>query len=352
MKVRKKNLVGQQMYGLLLGGSYDYFDDGGTPPDTTDPIISNIQVINIDTDSATITWDTDEPSTSVVDYGLTSSYTDQESDPTLVTSHSINLTGLSDGTEYHFAVTSVDAASNSASSADDTFTTDVATITGKAIQADAAGDFATRTAGGFPNNNPVTICFYARRDANVDAGGTFWSFGGPTNTPENYLTFYNENSDGHNFRWEQFGGAQSAFLDMTEDAWYFIAIVVAGTGANQTTFYRRLFSDVALTSSTHTFNNGDAYTKEQIHQNPYNLATVNRGSITSLKIWQAALSEAELLLESQHYTPQRTSNLFASYPMDDDVTVNSALTDTSGNGRNYTAAGALTLTADGPVLLP
>jgi hypothetical protein len=349
-KIRKKTLVGQQMYGLVQGGSFNYF----TPPvpDTTDPIISNIVATVTGTTTATITWDTDEPATSRVDYGLTSGYGSNVSNGSLVTSHSINLTGLTDGTLYHYKVTSVDGSGNDAESTDLTFTTDTATITGKSIQADAAGDFATRTAGGFPNNSPVTICFLARRDAVVDAGGTFWSFGGPTNSPEQYLTFYNANSDGHTFFWEQFGGAISTGLDMVEDEWYFIAIVIAGTGANQTTFYRRILSTPTLTSSTHTFNNADAYTKEQIHQNPYNLATVNRGSISSLKIWQAALSEAELLLESQHYTPQRTSNLFASYPMDDDATVNSALTDTSGNGRNYTAAGTLTLTSDGPVLLP
>jgi hypothetical protein len=118
-KIRRKTLVGAQMYGLLQGGSYAYFTQG----DSSAPVISNIQVINITETSVTITWDTDEESTSVVNYGLTSSYTDQESDSALVTSHSVTITGLTAGTTYHFSVTSIDASNNSASSIDSTFDT-------------------------------------------------------------------------------------------------------------------------------------------------------------------------------------------------------------------------------------
>src|SRR5687768_17296055 len=123
-KIRRKNFVGQQMYGLLLGGSYDYFNPSGG--DVTPPILSNLQIINITETTATITWDTDEASDSLVDYGLTAGYGSQESDPTLVTSHSIDLTGLTEDTLYHIRATSEDAASNSASTPDDTFTTDAA----------------------------------------------------------------------------------------------------------------------------------------------------------------------------------------------------------------------------------
>ena len=56
--------------------------------------------------TATITWDTDEPSDSRVEYGtdpgaLTPSV---ESGSALVTSHSLQLTGLNPSTTYHYRV--------------------------------------------------------------------------------------------------------------------------------------------------------------------------------------------------------------------------------------------------------
>src|SRR3989344_2420291 len=92
--------------------------------DATPPVISSVAAINITATSATATWSTDEISTSQVEYGLTVSYGSQTTlDATLVTSHSVNLTGLSSNTLYHFRVKSKDAANNEAISGDYTFTT-------------------------------------------------------------------------------------------------------------------------------------------------------------------------------------------------------------------------------------
>jgi len=96
----------------------------GIGGDSTPPVISNVQAINITTTSATITWDTDEGATSIVDYGLTDSYEiGSQSIFEFVTSHSIDLSGLTANTMYHFRVRSADSSGNSASSADYTFTT-------------------------------------------------------------------------------------------------------------------------------------------------------------------------------------------------------------------------------------
>ncbi len=95
-------------------------------PDTTPPVISNVSSGSISDTSATITWTTNEAADSLVDYGTTTSYGSSESSGSLVTSHSIQLTGLSANTLYHYQVTSEDASANSASSGDFTFTTDPA----------------------------------------------------------------------------------------------------------------------------------------------------------------------------------------------------------------------------------
>jgi regulation of enolase protein 1 (concanavalin A-like superfamily) len=91
-----------------------------TPP----PVISNVASTASAT-SATITWTTDRPSTSQVRYGLTSAYGNTTPmDSTLVTSHSVTLSGLNCNTLYHYSVTSSDAGgANAASSGDFTFTT-------------------------------------------------------------------------------------------------------------------------------------------------------------------------------------------------------------------------------------
>ncbi len=93
-------------------------------PDTTPPVLAGIQAGQINTDRATITWETDEASDSQVEYGLTTSY--GMLSPlagSRVTSHAITLTGLTANTTYHYRVSSADARGNRSVSGDFTFTT-------------------------------------------------------------------------------------------------------------------------------------------------------------------------------------------------------------------------------------
>jgi len=95
----------------------------GPPGDTTGPVISNIQVINISTDSATITWETDEVANSTINYGETDGYGHQVSDSAFETSHSMDIIGLDPATLYHFQILARDGSGNLTTSADNTFTT-------------------------------------------------------------------------------------------------------------------------------------------------------------------------------------------------------------------------------------
>lgn len=91
--------------------------------DTTPPVITNIVGTGI-TAGFRITWTTDEPATSQVEYGLTTSYGNLTPlDPTLLTSHSVTQTGLARRTNYHYRVRSKDAAGNEAISIDKTVKT-------------------------------------------------------------------------------------------------------------------------------------------------------------------------------------------------------------------------------------
>jgi len=91
--------------------------------DTTPPVISAVSATSITTNSATITWTTDESSNSTVNYGTSLSLGSSASNSTAVTSHSVPLSSLSDATVYYYNVTSCDASGNCATSGPRNFTT-------------------------------------------------------------------------------------------------------------------------------------------------------------------------------------------------------------------------------------
>jgi chitodextrinase len=92
--------------------------------DTTAPTISNRAVGSITPNSAIATWTTNEPATSQVEYGLTTSYGSTTAlDASLLTAHGVSLVGLGAGTVYHYRIRTKDAAGNEAVSPDGTFPT-------------------------------------------------------------------------------------------------------------------------------------------------------------------------------------------------------------------------------------
>ncbi len=92
------------------------YDSGGSPPeegvDTTGPVIGNVTSANLNGNRFEITWTTDEPATSMVNFTCC----DPMSDGALVTSHRMTFRGNKNAS-YVYTVTSVDAAGNSSRSA-------------------------------------------------------------------------------------------------------------------------------------------------------------------------------------------------------------------------------------------
>ncbi|RZB29496.1 MAG: hypothetical protein AEth_01131 [Candidatus Argoarchaeum ethanivorans] len=114
------DLSGHSLISLASGA--EYFD--ASPLDAEPPVISNVRATGITTNSAVISWETDEDSDSLVKYGTESgTYTTQEYDSVLVTFHSITLTGLSAETIYYYVVNSTDSSGNSNESVEHHFTT-------------------------------------------------------------------------------------------------------------------------------------------------------------------------------------------------------------------------------------
>jgi parallel beta-helix repeat protein len=97
----------------------------------TPPVITAVAASSITSSSATITWTTNFASSSQADYGTTASY--GQSTPlnsSMVTSHSVGLSGLTASTLYHYRVKSSDASNNLATSGDFTFTTSAGSTSG------------------------------------------------------------------------------------------------------------------------------------------------------------------------------------------------------------------------------
>lgn len=93
--------------------------------DLTAPVLSAQSSGTPATTSATITWTTSEPATSQVEYGTSTFYGTGISafSPTLTTSHSVNVTGLTAGTLYNYRIKSRDLNGNYALDSNRTFTT-------------------------------------------------------------------------------------------------------------------------------------------------------------------------------------------------------------------------------------
>ncbi|HEV3245088.1 MAG TPA: IPT/TIG domain-containing protein [Candidatus Paceibacterota bacterium] len=97
-------------------------------------VISDISANATGTSTATISWTTDVPSSSQVEYGTSATYSASSTlGTTPVTSHSVSLTDLSEATLYHFAVMSGDNVGTSTSADNEFVTQSTASTTPLAI---------------------------------------------------------------------------------------------------------------------------------------------------------------------------------------------------------------------------
>jgi hypothetical protein len=123
---------GNGVYRYGSGGGFpnssynatNYWVDVLFKPDTTPPIVSAVTTSAVTSTLGTVTWTTDEPADSQVEYGLDTNYGLLTTlDPALVTSHSVDISSLLANTTYHYRIRSRDAAGNLVVSGDFTFTT-------------------------------------------------------------------------------------------------------------------------------------------------------------------------------------------------------------------------------------
>ncbi len=117
-----------------------------TTGDATGPVISGLTASSITTDGALITWTTDEPATTQVNYGQTTNLgSSSAKDEKLDRNHRVTLSGLSGATLYYFQVVSQDANANETKSPVSSTTT-LTTQTVPSVSSISLGEISSKTA--------------------------------------------------------------------------------------------------------------------------------------------------------------------------------------------------------------
>jgi hypothetical protein len=99
-------------------------DDSFLVEDTTEPLISNLQILSVTDSSAQVSWETDELANASLGYGLQEGdYQWSVEDTTLALTHQFPLDGLIAATAYHLQARSEDQAGNVAIAPDTTLVT-------------------------------------------------------------------------------------------------------------------------------------------------------------------------------------------------------------------------------------
>jgi hypothetical protein len=150
-RVRSKDANGNETVGT------DNTFTTAAAADITPPAISLVTATNITTSSATITWTTDENSTSLVKYGTTTSYGAQTPlDTSLTLVHSVIIFDLQPSTTYNFQVVSANTVSLSGTSTNNTFTTNAIPLPA-ASSSSASSSSVTDSASSFSRSSRSSL---------------------------------------------------------------------------------------------------------------------------------------------------------------------------------------------------
>lgn len=116
MVFQKKNFLLIAFF-LLAGFFADFFFWPASllaEGDDVAPVISGIKIASTTEDHATITWNTDEPADSLINYGLDRNYGISRNPAMDKKTHSVDIVGLDPSTIYYFRVISADPSGNQA----------------------------------------------------------------------------------------------------------------------------------------------------------------------------------------------------------------------------------------------
>lgn len=207
-----------------------------------------------------------------------------------------------------------------------------------AVRFDAATDAYTTSIGvGAPTGSTYTAsCWiYLTTDRNAFSG----PWGLATNV-SNYIQA-DTDTDGTTLKiWS--ATASFTVRALTLATWYYLAVVVNGT-ANCTSYISEGTAEALVTASSVAMGAPNAPQRLSIGDGfPGNGEWWN-GRVAAFKLWDAALTQAEIEAERVSVGPVRGSSLLRYHPF-----VVADTLDYSGNGNTLTAGGTATATEAGP----
>ena len=193
-----------------------------------------------------------------------------------------------------------------------------------AVRFDTANDRLLATSG-LPSGATWTITLWLYISVDRDDYSTFASINNSSPPPVAWL---NTVSNGTSLGFDTQGGAMSSTYPATVGAWFRYGVAVEPSGAV------RMYAGAATGSLT-------AYTADMATRIPTSPAqlwigsdysgTWFNGRVAAFKLWNVALSAAEVETEFTQYAVARTADLIRSHPFIDSTI------DTSGNGHSLTA---------------
>lgn len=209
------------------------------------------------------------------------------------------------------------------------------------IRIDASGDYVRRTTS-LPSDTLFTIMGWVylvsdrtgvyRYFAGVEDSGVAWKLIGWNSSNEFSVAAHN----GTGVNSGQSG--QDLFSSgPTNGQWFYFALVSNGTGAGSVVGYYVTTAGVVLTA---TINNVSAGTEDALYLGNDSFDEWNNIRLANVMVYDAALTQAEIVAQMWQMIPKRRTNLHAWWPMFGGTT--ERLRDYSGQARDLTAGGTLT----------
>lgn len=210
-----------------------------------------------------------------------------------------------------------------------------------ALRLDAQADTLQRTAN-LPSATSFTVCGWFRRRG---TGGTNQLLVGLGEVGSHVVGCYIGIGATYEFNvYSSMAGAPvSSGVAVTADQWYFVAVSNAGTGATDAKVRHAAPGASSLTTASAA---GSTFTSNIFTFGLDDAGQWSNVSLAGWKLYDRVLTDAELLAEMNWLRPASTTNLNAWWPMVADVAA-TADNDYSGNARDLTAGGTLTI-EDGP----
>ena len=215
-----------------------------------------------------------------------------------------------------------------------------------AVVINATSDRFRKATGSFPSTSgDFTVCgwFYFATDRNTYT--TIFVLNSTTGSPSGGDGWWLQmNSD----------GSTLAIWDQDADAWYTAGIGAMTTGnwyhvairKNSTNLRGSLRVRTTLTYTTVACDNppADTFTPANMEFGTDGYSEPTYGNYANWKIWEAALTDDELLQESMRFLPIRRANLWAWYPM-----IDASGRDYGPNGNNLNVLTGLTVGDNPPI---